>query len=133
MIVKAVLLIFREYNGQKQLLFVKTHDRDFYIFPGGVQEAKENFESILHREAKDSLNIEIKDIHELGVNNGHTPSGVPLEMHLFTAAYNQEPVAKGEIEKLWWMSHDEALDNAQSLTPIALDEVFPFLKNNGIW
>lgn len=133
MITNAALLLFREFNGKKQLLFIKTHERDFYIFPGGVQEANEDFESILHRDAKDNLDIEIKDIQKLGVSIGATPSGVPLEMHLFTAIQSQEPTAKNEIEKLWWMSRDEALRNRELLTPIALEEVFPLLEDKKVW
>lgn len=86
---------------KKQLLFIKTHERNFYIFPGGVQQTDENFESVLHREIKDNLNIEIENIRELGVSSGHAPSGVPLEMHLFTARPSQEPIATGEIKKYW--------------------------------
>ncbi|HET6746916.1 MAG TPA: NUDIX domain-containing protein [Candidatus Saccharimonadales bacterium] len=133
MITKAALLLFREFNGKKQLLFVKTHNRDFYIFPGGVQELNENLESILHREAKDNLDIEIENIQKIGVSTGATPSGVPLEMHLFAATQSQEPTAKNEIEKLWWMSRDEALQNKELLTPIALDEVFPLLEDKKVW
>lgn len=133
MIIKAALLLFREFNGQKQLLFVKTHERNFYIFPGGVQESDEDFESILQREAKSNLDIAIENTQNIGISTGHTPSGVPLEMHLFTAVQVQEPIAKNEIEKLWWMSRDEALQNAKHLTPIALDEVFPLLKEKKVW
>jgi len=133
MIIKAALLLFRELNGQKQLLFVKTHGRDFYIFPGGVRDSEEDFESILHRETKNNLDIEIENIRDIDISTGHTPSGVPLEMHLFTAIQTREPTAKNEIEKLWWMSRDEALRNKKDLTPIALDKVFPLLKDKKIW
>ena len=133
MIVKAALLLFREVDGQNQLLFIKTHNRDFYIFPGGVQTENEKLESILHREAKENLGVELEKNNLVGVVNGYTPSGVPLKIHLYAVATKQTPTPRGEIEKLWWMSREEALHNVDSLTPIAIEEVFPLLKAKGIW
>src|SRR6187431_1437414 len=133
MIVKAALLLFREAHGQDQLLFIKTHNRDFYIFPGGVQGENEELEPIVHREAKDNLGIEIEKVNLVGIVNGHTPSGVPLKMYLYSATARQRPSPNGEIEKLWWMSREEALSNVESLTPIAMEKVFPLLKDKGMW
>lgn len=54
MITKAALLLFRDNQGKKELLFARAKGKSYYVFPGGKQEDSETIEEALQREFKRS-------------------------------------------------------------------------------
>ncbi|MBW3537928.1 NUDIX domain-containing protein [Candidatus Parcubacteria bacterium] len=133
MIVKAALLLFRTRDDTKQLMFVRAFGRPHFVFPGGKQEAGETIEQALRRELEEELRTKAKDIHPLGIVEGNTPDGRPLQMHLYSAVLLNEPQPSSEIEKIVWMSQEEALTQSAAMTPMTLEYVFPFLKRRKLW
>lgn len=133
MIVKAALLLFRDNNGARELMFVQPHGKPYYVFPGGKQEDNETIEQALVREIQEELSAGIENTKGLGVVTGQTPDGRDLEMHLFTADLLNEPKATSEIAKIYWLDRASALEQKSLMTPMTLDHVMPFLNKNGIW
>lgn len=133
MIVKAALLLFRDGRGAKELMFVRPHNKPFYVFPGGKQEAGETIEQALAREIQEELSAGIDNVKKLDAVTGQTPDGRDLEMHLFTADLLNEPKASGEIAEIVWLDRQSALKNKDLITPITLDHVMPLLAQKDIW
>lgn len=132
MIVKAALLLFRDGKDAKELMFVREHDKSFFVFPGGKQEDGETIEQTLVREIQEELSAEIRNAQKLGVATGQTPDGRDLEMHLFTADLLSELKASGEIAEIIWLDRSSILKN-DKITPITHHHVIPFLDKKGIW
>ena len=133
MIIKAGLLLFRDGQDAKELMFVRAHNKPFYVFPGGKQEEGETIEEALVREIQEELSATISDVEKLGKVTGQTPDGRDLEMHLFTANLLNEPKASSEIDEIHWLDRKSALANKSIMTPMTLNHVMPFLDKNGIW
>ena len=133
MIVKAALLLFRETNNQKELLFVRPFGKFYFVFPGGKQEKGETVEQALERELQEELSVDAKNIQKLGVVEGQTPDGRPLQMHLYSAELVGDPCPSAEIEKIAWMSQEVALAHSEAMTPMTLQHVFPFLTAHNLW
>jgi len=133
MIVKAALLLFRDNNDAKELMFVQPYGKSYYVFPGGKQEDNETIEQALVREIQEELSAGIKNVDNIGVVTGQTPDGRDLEMHLFTAILLNEPRAASEIAEIYWLNRESALENKSLMTPMTLEHVMPFLDKNGIW
>ncbi len=133
MITKAALLLFRDNAGVTELLFVRAKTRDFYIFPGGKQEANETIDEALQRELLEELDTRVSDVEKLGIVSGQTPDGRDMEMHLYSAKLLDEPHPQSEIEEIAWMSKDSVNDRSTQMTPMTLGHVLPFLESKGIW
>lgn len=133
MITKAALLLFRDNNGDKQLLFARAKGKPFYVFPGGKQEADETIEEALQRELQEELGTTAHDVTPLGNVSGHTPDGRDMTMHLYSGALEKDPQPQSEIEEITWMSKPEALKKSDQMTPMTLDHVIPYLTQHGIW
>lgn len=133
MIVKAALLLFRDNQHNKELLFVRAKGRPYFIFPGGKQEADETIEEALQRELREELGTKASNVSALGVIVGHTPDGRPLEMHLYTGVLISEPYPMAEIEEMIWMTKKLVSTNGDSMTPMTRDHVLPFLAKHHIW
>lgn len=131
MIVKAALLTFQ--NNGKELLFVRPRGQDYFIFPGGKQEANETIEKALERELDEELGCEAKGVEKLGAVSGKTPDGRDMEMHLFGAQLVGIPKPQAEIVDYKWMTREVALQNSSHMTPMTLEHVLPFLSSQGIW
>lgn len=133
MINKAALLLFRNSNNEKELLFAKPKDKSYFVFPGGKQEDGETIEAALQRELEEELGVQATDVRELGVVEGHTPDGRAMRMHLYDGELTGEPHPQAEIESIAWMSRDEAQKQSDVMTPMTLNYVMSFLKVAGIW
>lgn len=133
MITKAALLLFRDNQGEKELLFARAKGKSFYIFPGGKQEADETIEEALQRELGEELDTHARNVKKLGIVNGQTPDGREMEMHLFSGELQGKPYPQAEIEEITWMSHDTIIEKQALMTPMTLDHVLPFLKVQNIW
>lgn len=133
MITKAALLLFRDNQGTKELLFARAKGRAYYIFPGGKQEANEAIDHALQRELQEELGTQATQIKKLGVVSGQTPDGRDIEMHLYTGELKGTPQPQAEIEEITWMSQDEVVNKRQAMTPMTLDHVLPYLATQQIW
>lgn len=133
MIIKAGLLLFRDGQDATELMFVRPHNKPFYVFPGGKQEDGETVEKALVREIEEELSATINNINKLGVVTGQTPDGRDMEMHLFTANLLNVPHASSEIAEIHWLSRKSALADKSIMTPMTLDHVMPFLAEKSIW
>lgn len=133
MITKAALLLFRDNQGKKELLFARAKGKTYYVFPGGKQEDSETIEEALQRELEEELGTQAANVKKLGVVTGQTPDGRDLEMHLYSGDLQGEPHPQAEIEEIAWMSHDTVADKQASMTPMTIDHVLPFLAAQKIW
>lgn len=130
---KAALLLFRDDNGERRLLFVRNPAKPYWLFPGGKRELGESIEDALRRELREELSIDVTNIQHLGVVRGNTPEGAPLTMHLFSAVPRGEPRASSEIDRLIWVGHRDIGEHPHMLTPITKERVLPFLMAVGLW
>ncbi len=133
MITKASLLLFRDTNGGKELLFARAKGKPYYVFPGGKQEANETIEEALQRELQEELGTQASNVQKSGVVTGQTPDGRNMEMHLYAGELQAEPHPQAEIEEIAWMSQAAIAKKQAFMTPMTLDHVLPFLKAQGIW
>lgn len=133
MIIKAALLLFRDNSGRKEMLFCKPKGKSYFVFPGGKQEAGETVEETLQRELQEELGTSAKDVKKLGVVEGHTPDGRPLQMHLYTGELLAEPYAQAEIESIVWLSRADTLKQASAMTPITIQKILPYLMKQSLW
>lgn len=51
-------------------MFVRQHNKPFYVFPGSKQDDGETIEQALEREIREELSTEITNAQELGVVTG---------------------------------------------------------------
>ncbi|HVX24518.1 MAG TPA: NUDIX domain-containing protein [Candidatus Saccharimonadales bacterium] len=133
MISKAALLLFRDHNGEKELLFARAKGKSFLVFPGGKQEASETIDQALQRELQEELGTSAVNVEKLGTVVGRTPDGRDLEMHLYTGQLLNEPHPHSEIEEIIWISRAGVAEKSEVMTPMTLDHVMPFLAEYNIW
>lgn len=132
MMVKAALLVFRQSNGQRQLLFVRARNKVHFVFPGGKQEPGESIDQALKRELREELGTSVADVKKLGAVVGATPDGRPLTLHLYSGQLQASPQAHAEIEEIAWLDHDKVAASKQ-MTPMTTRHVLPFLATLGLW
>lgn len=133
MISKAALLLFRDNQGEKELLFAREKGKPHYVFPGGKQKDNETIEEALQRELQEELGTKASDVVKLGTVMGHTPDHREMEMHLYSGKLQSQPTPNSEIEEIMWMSSGDILAKQDSMTPMTLEHVMPFLKTQSIW
>jgi 8-oxo-dGTP diphosphatase len=133
MITKAAFLLFRENNGEKELLFARAKGKPYFVFPGGKQEAEETIEEALQRELQEELRAQAIGVKKIGVVLGYTPDGREMEMHLYSGQLEGTPQADSEIEEIAWMTQEDVEERKDRMTPMTLEHVLPFLKAEGIW
>ncbi len=133
MITKAALLLFRENQGVKELLFARAKGKPYYVFPGGKQEADETIDQALQRELQEELGTQVSGVKKLGVVTGQTPDGRDIEMHLYSGELQGQPHPQAEIEEIAWMSLNAVAEKQEQMTPMTLGHVLPFLKAQQIW
>jgi 8-oxo-dGTP diphosphatase len=133
MIVKAALLLFRDNNGTKELLFCKPKGKPYFILPGGKKEEAETIDEALQRELQEELGTQASDVEKLGVIFGQTPDGRDMKMHLYSAELLGDPHPQAEIEEILWLNKGEITNKVNLMTPMTLDHVLPFLATQNIW
>ncbi len=133
MITKAAFLLFRDNEGQMELLFARAKGKPYYIFPGGKQEGGETIEEALQRELQEELGVQARGVQRLGVVSGQTPDGRDMDMHLYAGQLVGEPRPQAEIEEIAWMSRSDVASKKDAMTPMTLEHVLPFLTAQNIW
>ncbi len=133
MITKAAFLLFRENNGKTELLFARAKGKSYYVFPGGKQEAGETIEEALQRELQEELRTQAVGVKKIGIISGHTPDGREMEMHLYSGQLLGTPKPHAEIEEIAWMTQEDVEERKDTMTPMTLEHVLPFLKAENIW
>jgi ADP-ribose pyrophosphatase YjhB (NUDIX family) len=133
MIVKSALLTFRTVHGQKELLFVRVHNKPYYVLPGGKQERGETLGQALDRELHEELRVTVTGAEEIGVVEGTTPDGRILQEHLYAGNLAGNPAPFAEIKEIAWMTREEALRQSKHMTPMTLHHIFPFLAAHKLW
>lgn len=133
MITKAALLLFRQNQDIKEVLFCKHAGKPFYVLPGGKKEQAETIEQALQRELQEELGVDADNVLQVGVAKGKTPDGQDMEMHLYTGELRGEPQAQAEIEYIEWMSEAAIQDKKDMMTPMTLQHIIPLLKEKGLF
>lgn len=133
MIEKSALLLTRGVWPESELLLVREHGKEHWLFPGGKREAGESRQDALIREVREELSVGVTEFGDLGTIEGHTPDGRPLRMSLFRGSVDAEPSPSGEIAALFWLRRSEIGKVHSALTPITLQKVFPLLETRQIW
>lgn len=133
MITKAALLVFRDSQGKKELLFAHPKGRTWFVLPGGKQEPGEAMDAALQRELQEELGTTVRNIKELGIVSGQTPDGRDIEMHMYSGELEGEPQPYAEIEAITWMGKEDVMKNASAMTPMTLDHILPFLIAQKLW
>ncbi len=133
MITKAALLVFREAPNGKELLFVRPHGKDYYIFPGGKQELDETIGQALGRELDEELGVGLDNVQYLGEVQGETPDGRALNMQLFTGSPVGELRPRNEIAEVRWLGQLAIQRHTAHMTPMTLNHVLPFLDEQRLW
>ncbi|MGH8604598.1 MAG: NUDIX hydrolase [Gammaproteobacteria bacterium] len=133
MIVKSALLVIHGDWPESQLLLVREENKRYWLFPGGKQEPGESIEDALVREIREELAADVAEISNIGTVEGRTPDGTPLRMHLFRGSAEGELTPSNEITSLRWVKRADLPSIAEDLTPITVEQVFPFLDKERIW
>lgn len=114
-------------------MFVRTRDKDFFVFPGGKQEQGETIEGALIRELDEELQVGVRHVQEMGMVEGMTPDGRPMIMYLFTADIVGSPVPHAEIVEVLWCSPDDVINYGDRMTPMTKEKVLPYLRTKGLF
>lgn len=133
MIIKAALILVRHTGSAPELMQVRPHGKNYYVFPGGKQETGETIEQALLREIHEELNCSVDQVKPIGTVIGHTPDGRDLTMQLFTGHLVGQPQASSEIAEVIWLSRADVKDQIEHMTPISLGGVLPFLEKERIF
>lgn len=134
MITKAAFLLFRSNNNnEKEILFVRPYGKDFYILPGGKQEEGETIEEALVREMQEELQVDVSGVEEVGVVDGATPDGRSLCIRLFTGSIQGELIPSAEIKEVAWLGKTDTINMQQTMTPMSIDHLLPYLSDNKFW
>lgn len=132
-IVKAALLLFRESPQGRELLFVRAHNKDYFVFPGGKQEKDETIKEALTRELNEELQATVSNVRKIGIVAGKTPEDTPMEMHLYTGSLETKPQIDNEIVEIKWCNHDMIGQLGHQMTPMTKEKVLPLLIELGLW
>lgn len=133
MITKAALLLFRDDDGQQELLFCKPKGKAYFVFPGGKQEDGESIDEALQRELQEELGTRVVKVEKFGIVEGHTSDGRAMKMYLYTGELSGEPHPQAEIESIAWISREGISNQADAMTPMTMEHVLPFLAKQGVW
>lgn len=119
----------------RKLLIVKSHDREFFLAPGGKVKDGENPKATLIRELQEECAIEVKEEHleEFGTFFASSAGNESkmLRMDVFIVnEWQGDPTPNSEIERLLWITSDIPSDIR--LGSIFEHEVVPRLKERGL-
>jgi len=133
MITKAAILVFRNNQGRRELLFVRPKTRSYVVLPGGKQDPNESIDDALERELQEELGVNAKNVSKIGIVAGRTPDGRDIEEHLYTGELAGEPHSQTEIEEIFWLSKEDIAKHSETMTPLTLDHILPFLDTKQLW
>ncbi|OGL36810.1 hypothetical protein A3E49_02095 [Candidatus Saccharibacteria bacterium RIFCSPHIGHO2_12_FULL_49_19] len=126
---KAALAYFKD---KKILMARDDHNEEAFYTPGGKIEDGETDVECVIREVKEELDADLeKDSIEFLSEFEAVAHGKPhlrVSIRLFTGKLSGEPKPHGEIAELSYF--DTSVDN-KHLTPILIEEIFPWLKKHG--
>lgn len=133
MISKAAILLFRQSDATKELLFVRARNKPYFVLPGGKLAIDEAIEDGLQREVSEELGTSAEDLMYIGKVAGNTPDGRQIEEHLYTGTLSEEPKPQSEIEELIWLDRSAILHRRNDMTPLTLDKILPFIDAQQLW
>jgi 8-oxo-dGTP diphosphatase len=126
---KAALAFFKD----KKVLMARDHNNDeaFYT-PGGKIEDGETDLECVQREVKEEIDVDL-DMDSVALLGefeapAHRKPNVRVNIRLFTGKIKGQPKPHDEIVELRYF--DTTIDS-KYLTPILIEEIFPWLKNHG--
>ncbi len=125
---KAAGIIIKE----RKLLVEKSHNKQFYIAPGGSIEHGETPKQALVRELMEEFQIEVSEdsLEEFGTFTAEAAGqqGKIVEMNVFIVkAWRGEPTPDHEVEKILWI--DSNIPSDIHVGSIFEHEVIPRLKS----
>lgn len=97
----------------RKVLMLRAKEKDIPFMPGGKREAGEDDIDCLVREIREELDVDLLPEtveHQFTIRNEAHGQQTPTElvMKCYTAAYEGELVASGEIEEFHWWSTTDA-------------------------
>lgn len=123
-------VVFRDAQGQ--VLTVRKHGTDKFMFPGGKPEPGETSVETAIREVREEIGISLKakQLTQLGIFEA--PAANEAEHNVVAMVFIHEgdtvvPHSAAEIAELSWVSPHHA---DVALAPLLVDQVFPALVHD---
>ncbi len=132
-ITKSALLVFREQNGVKEVMFVRAGNKPYFVLPGGKIDPGETRDEALKRELEEELGVASNDAKYIGSVSGNTPDGRIIEEHIYVGSLVGDPKPQAEIAEIEWFSKDALSSPRDDMTPLTLTMVVPFIGEHGFW
>jgi 8-oxo-dGTP pyrophosphatase MutT (NUDIX family) len=124
----ACLAVFND----KKIIMAKGDSKEVYFFVGGGLETGENDIDCLIREVKEEINCEIdKDSIEFLAefeDIAHGRENTFVQLPFYTATLIGTPTPSNEVDEISYL--DTSVD-PKHLSAIAINKVYPWLKENG--
>lgn len=117
----------------KKILLVKDNWADFFSSPGGLVDAKENYEDALSRELDEELMMKIgKSKFYFSFEYTHTKFNEKQIEHNFIVFSDDEPKVSGEISEFGWFTKDDIQNEKVKTLSLYLDNLFQKLIEDGL-
>jgi 8-oxo-dGTP diphosphatase len=115
--------------AEHRLLLVRKKGTLHFMLPGGKPLPQEGDVACLTREVDEELGAMVRpaSVRFLGAfhaNSANEP-GMRVHAHVYEAALENEPAARGEIEEIRWMP--TGMRDGIQLAPLVSGEILPYL------